>query len=211
MHRSIMAIYKSSTTPRTISNHFLTIKGMYFCFSSSFIVDTVGYHYQCKESYDVEWSKSRDSCPNLLNNETKKPVRANVPSPEQGRWCNVSYNYNSIAEMWSAWNGQYVDATFPRLIIRFEDMIFHTEKVVQSISQCSGWSQRDVFKYAVEPSKIHGWSTDFLGALMKTGTAKGRYANLTLPDFEYSRRAFNQTLMDLFQYVYGPGPIAPTD
>ena len=47
-------------------------------------------------------------------------------------------NYTSLVQVWNSFYQQYIDATFPRLIIRFEDTLFHLPEILHAIQQCAG-------------------------------------------------------------------------
>jgi hypothetical protein len=53
--------------------------------------------------------------------------------------------YKSLAHVWSEWYREYLDADFPRLIVRFEDLIFHAPAVLEQIRECVGavWKEED--------------------------------------------------------------------
>ena len=53
-------------------------------------------------------------------------------------------HWHSLLHVWNEWYHEYVfDAKFPRLIVRFEDLLFHTPAVVEQIRQCVGATYRD--------------------------------------------------------------------
>lgn len=57
----------------------------------------------------------------------------------------VSREYKSLAHAWSEWYREYLDADFPRLMVRFEDLIFHAPAVLEKIRECVGavWKEED--------------------------------------------------------------------
>jgi hypothetical protein len=86
------------------------------------------------------------------------------------------------------------------LIIRFEDTLFHAEKVMDLITECLGKPLSHPYLYHLEASKEHGRPADFFSALAKYGRAEGRYDGLTPDEKKYVRTALNPTLMKTFQY-----------
>jgi len=108
--------------------------------------------------------------------------------------------YKSLADMWSEWYQAYLDSDFPRLIIRFEDTLFHAEKVMQLVTECLGQPLDVPFQYHLGASKTHGNSNGFKDALSIYGRAEGRYNGLTSEDNVYASTAINSSLLELFHY-----------
>jgi hypothetical protein len=46
--------------------------------------------------------------------------------------------HDSMVHHWNDWYMAYVNATFPRVMIRFEDLIFHPVNVTRTICHCFG-------------------------------------------------------------------------
>ena len=108
--------------------------------------------------------------------------------------------------MWSNWNREYVEADFPRLFVRFEDILFNAEQVMNSVADCAGLSVRQPYRAMLKPSKDHGDSSSLLSAMIQYGTDSGRSSGLLRNDMEYSKKALDEDLMRLFQYA----PLKPT-
>ena len=108
--------------------------------------------------------------------------------------------YDSLVDMWSEWNRLYLDADYPRLIIRFEDTLFHAEQVMQAIHDCVGVPTNHSYEYLLNAAKDHGRSSSFVQALQKYGTDEGRLDGLSRDDLEYARTALDPKLMHLLHY-----------
>lgn len=103
----------------------------------------------------MEWDISKEHCPNLIEtdtldqiNNTKKMVHVSV------RWgTSFIRTWPSLVHLWSSWYREYYISktpgytdqnnlipydTIPRLMIRFEDILFHTEEVINEIRKCVG-------------------------------------------------------------------------
>ena len=73
-------------------------------------------------------------------------VRVRAPSPISATkgpvaWQpTVRYDYDSLAHLWSEWNRAYADlaADVPRLVVRYEDLLFDTERTMATICACAG-------------------------------------------------------------------------
>lgn len=154
----------------------------------------------CKKEYFVKWKWSRH-CPNLVDEKTGAPVPVEVkPPPLLGK---SSTTYASLADLWSVWNREYLEASYPRLIIRFEDYLFHGKQVLEQIVQCAGITPRvQHYQYHVEPAKKHGAATDFVTAIIKYGTDRSRSRGYDLPDLEYARQNLDPGLMRIFHYKH---------
>lgn len=162
----------------------------------------------CKDSYAASWDVGMEGhCPNLV------PSKEEVAS---GKYEDITTfevtvdrpfdeRYASLADMWSGWYQQYLHAEqfidpFPRLIIRFEDTLFHAEKVMELIVECVGETMKAPFQYHLEAAKEHGKPADFIAALSKYGREEGRYGGLTDDDMSYAQSALDSELMHLFHY-----------
>lgn len=90
----------------------------------------------------MQWKHNSGHCPNLISEfDGKSNVKVRV------QWGTKYRRYwASLAHVWSEWYLEYYEAQFPRLIIRFEDLLFHTPKVLDEIRQCAGaeWKHKHV-------------------------------------------------------------------
>jgi hypothetical protein len=102
--------------------------------------------------------------------------------------------------MWSEWNSQWVYTDTPRLMVRFEDILFHAERVMELITNCIGQPLAHPYRYHLEASKGHGNSSDFATALAKYGRGEGRLQGFEENGKEYLRTALHPRLMHYFRY-----------
>lgn len=133
----------------------------------------------CRNSYTASWSGKGDvsSCPKLKKDSKWNEVNV--------KFAPGSTHHKSLAHMWNDWYGEYfyenftmnatVDsqdrrvnaaAPFPRLMIRFEDIIFFPHEVTEQICKCAGGvighrpDDKDVanntFHYVVRSAKTGG-------------------------------------------------------
>lgn len=112
--------------------------------------------YQCKHPYAAKWHHSDKHCPNLAPNAVDLhlyhyttdtvPVMVKYDPP---------VNYTSLAHFWTDWYQQYLDADYPRLLVRFEDLQFHAKEMIDKICQCAGAVPREEgkFTYIVDSGK----------------------------------------------------------
>jgi len=165
----------------------------------------------CESPYTMEWERTTKHCPNLIEDSA---LLGDSESIEQmGSHVHVDWGGNkrtwpSLAHVWSEWYSEYVESEFPRLIVRFEDLLFHPEYVVDQIRQCSGADWRsDRFVYSTSPVKTNVYfeqykaQTGYVSAILKYGKDYGqRIRNMTDEDVEYAKDFLNSTIMQMFGY-----------
>jgi hypothetical protein len=164
-------------------------------------------HSMCKQGYGARWNhNSEKHCPNLVPNEYDrkrfKKLRnaSSVPvwmglSPKKGP------SWRSLIHLWNDWYEGYLEADFPRLIIRFEDTLFHGKEVMKQICQCGGAQQPSQFSYVVDEAKDHrGAQNNMVSAIIKYGTDTWRYHNMTDEDLLFAHQSLNPELMKAFHY-----------
>lgn len=173
----------------------------------------------CRHPYAADWIHDPDHCPNLLPNE----IDLNLMSMEEkdaistGVTMNVTVTYAeftrqhaTLVEFWNDWYKAYVEAPFPRLIVRFEDVVFHPKQITKTVCECAGGilDPSRPFRYIVDSAKkgaAHGTEkTSYVDALIKYGTEEGRYKGFEPEDLEYAREQLDPDLMRLFGYSYPP-------
>lgn len=203
-------------------------------------------------NYDAEWMLvPHRHCPNLVSipkdwdtpirkrpsNDTMQTYKVTVhhthqKSPQQ-RDSIADDEYDSLADMWSEYYNGYYHADFPRLIIRFEDMLFHRDYVMSQIAKCisspeessllhdrthssiyssaihAPSSHARQWKYRIRNVKDHdeGHSSSsfrLVSAVIQYGTSRGRYAGMADEDLRYAAKALDATLMKKLHYKAGP-------
>lgn len=166
----------------------------------------------------AHWPHHTDHCPNLVPNDVDRELIAKNPHHEalaNDNAVNVTVRYavfdqhhESLVHFWNDWYRDYVKAPFPRLIVRFEDLIFHPKSVIKAVCECAGGEMnlQKPFKYIVDSAKKgsahgqEGQKTSYVDALVKYGTEVGRYKGFEMPDLEYAKRNLDPELMRLFGY-----------
>jgi hypothetical protein len=107
-------------------------------------------------------------------------------------------------KVYNDWYNQYLlDAQYPRLIVRFEDLLLHTRQVVDTIATCVGAapsSSSSAFSYQINSAKSHGSGTGYVKAIFKTGDHAARVKSLTLDDVAYAGHHLDANLMQVFHY-----------
>jgi hypothetical protein len=173
----------------------------------------------CRHPYAADWVHEEDHCPNLLPNEydyqllaidEKEAAMNGVTMNVTVKYAEFSRQHASLVEFWNDWYKAYAEASFPRLIVRFEDVVFHPKQITKTVCECAG-GQLDPdrpFKFIVDSAKkgaAHGTEkTSYVDALIKYGTEEGRYEGFDGDDLEYAREHLDPDLMRLFGYRYPP-------
>jgi hypothetical protein len=146
----------------------------------------------CKHAYALEWNHDKGH-PNLLlsTNESSSTIGVSVNSnvnanatmnqvtleclePDRCRICTKTDYFESLASVWTNWNRQYVfnNASYPGLVIQYEDLLLHAEHIFKKISECAGISTiTATFKYQVTTAKNHGKPSGMLDHIVKLGDA----------------------------------------
>lgn len=170
----------------------------------------------CRHSYGANWPHDAAHCPNLVPNEIDTALLAEkkkVPGHSMNvevKYAEFRQHHDSLAGFWNDWYNDYVKAPFPRLIVRFEDIVFHPKQVTKTVCECAGgeMNRHRPFQYIVDSAKkgaAHGKDkTSYVDALVKYGTETGRYKGFEPADLEYARRHLDPNLMRLFGYHYPP-------
>lgn len=169
----------------------------------------------CKSPYAAIWKHRKFHCPNLIYskvdhhryNQLPQFSNPDIPSFEvtvdfDDTTYENSVKFDSLADLWSQWYKLYFDATYPRLIVRYEDLVFQPAKVLKEIATCVDAKVRPRLIFQLNTSKQHGSGTDFLKAISKTANAKVRLFNMTEEDFDFATKHLDSNLMTLFQYKH---------
>lgn len=157
----------------------------------------------CKNPYGAKWQHSAELCPNLVQEEGSSiPVTTKYTFGKQSKKpIRFSISYDSLVHLWNAYYREYLESRHPRLLIRFEDILFHGPAVLQAISDCVGVPMEKSFEYFVEKSKHHGeGGTGFLQALVKYGSSSGRVNHYNDRDLAFAVNNLDSTLLQKFNY-----------
>jgi hypothetical protein len=126
------------------------------------------------------------------------------------RYKLVNTTHLSLAHLWNDWYKEYFEATFPRLLVRMEDLLFHAEQVVQQVCTCVGGSTTSPkqFQYITDSAKhgaIHGTDkTNLVTAMIRYGNSAilNRTNGMTNEDQDYAQHNLDKQLMRLFGYQH---------
>ena len=158
---------------------------------------------QCKHNYEARWPHSI-FCPNLAKPELLPNGKPDIV-PIKVKY-NPPANYTSLAHYWAQWYKEYLEADYPRLIVRFEDIQFHAKELVETVCQCAGAVSREddaLFRYVVDSAKwgaAHKSHTNMVSAMVKYGSEENRFKGMREVDWLVAKEGFTPEIMDLFGY-----------
>jgi hypothetical protein len=154
----------------------------------------------CKNPYSAKWPHY-GKCPNLRQQDG---VAWNNVTVKYGA---ASDHYQSLAHLWNDWYRQYdPEATYPWVMIRMEDLVFHTQSTVQQVCACAGGEMRTdrPFQYVADSAKKdspgHDTTTGYAQAWIKYSKPLAVQAGFAKDDYEAALTALNAELMDKFGY-----------
>jgi len=189
------------------------------------------YHWMqsmCKSPYAAHWRHGPHRCPNLVpskrDNEkwdnivfdqkelhtkdatTRNDDEGDSVTPFQVKITfdkdDIEY-FDSLIDLWNEWYRPYWKNKdgYPRIIVRFEDMLMHAPVVMDQIAKCVGVELgAKEYKYQTDSAKGHGSHTTFLKAIMKSADGEMRSKGLTLKDKIYAAQHLDTEMMEAFQY-----------
>jgi hypothetical protein len=171
----------------------------------------------CRHEYAMIWPHNKTiHCPNLvpdgisdyMDDPRKQTTNSSVPVTVQYKEFTVTHD--SLLHHWNEWYTAYTAAAiFPRVVVRFEDLIFHPVAVTTAVCECAGGAVNEKFKYVTGSAKVgaaHGKEkTGYIDAIIRYGNDRGdRWKGMTEADLRYTRDHLDPTLMALFGYHYPP-------
>lgn len=165
-------------------------------------------HSMCKEGYGARWDhNSEKHCPNLVpNTYDRKRFKRLKDASSVSVWMGGSRrkgpSWPSLIHLWNDWYESYFNADFPRLIIRFEDTLYHGEQVLRQVCRCGGAEHNSKMSYVVNEAKWNHRASqnNMISAIIKYGTHSRRYDNMTDADLLFASAELNADLMEVFRY-----------
>mmetsp|Transcript_4339 Transcript_4339/g.10475 ORF Transcript_4339/g.10475 Transcript_4339/m.10475 type:complete len:513 (-) Transcript_4339:187-1725(-) len=190
----------------------------------------------CRHTYAAKWPYRKKHCPNLIatdedienmpvlhqkfgntlgkDNHEERLIPVRVKYSKE-----VAHEHSSLAHFYSDWYSDYLGSDIPRVVVRFEDLLFHGEEVARAMCECGGGvpvpdnERSGKFVHVSESAKTgptaHGPlkdRTNLVGALIKYGSFEHRTDNMTPDDLEAARRYLDPEIMEKFGYRHPPSP-----
>jgi len=160
----------------------------------------------CRHTYAANWLHNEEHCPNLVpltKNELHHAKGApTVPVNVRYSDKNVTH-HKSLADLWNDWYSDWLDAEFPRLVVRYEDLLFHAEAVVGQICTCGGGVLHGKFTYIEDSAKlgsVHKGSNGLVKALISYGNTTRRTDVFRAPDLRYASKTLRKDILHTFRY-----------
>ncbi len=166
------------------------------------------YHWMgsmCRQNYAALWLVS-DHCPNLVKDVQSQELFGVEVVYKKDR----TYNYESLPDLWSTWYTDYLHThDFPRLMIRYEDLLFYPKEVVTAVCECGGgkvWSSQGGIHHIEESAKKEHYKNSapvgIVSAIKRYGKEDHRSDTMTGEDLAYAKDAISSELMDVFHYSH---------
>ncbi|GKY91834.1 hypothetical protein MPSEU_000155000 [Mayamaea pseudoterrestris] len=203
---------------RTYKDDFLTANAM---FAGVTVRDPLKWaQSMCRHEYGANWHHDKSlHCPNLIPIPAEQELlvkhHLNLSKtgaiPVEVHYAEFNVQHDSLIDFWNDWYREYANVKWPRLLVRFEDLVFFPQQVTKTVCECAGGelNHNRPFKFIVESAKkgdaAHGKLSDrttYIDALVKYGTEQGRYKGYTREDLDYVRKHLDPKLMELFHYKY---------
>jgi hypothetical protein len=132
-----------------------------------------------------------------LEDSPKVPLRV--------RYKSGNIHHESLAHMWKDWYQEYYEASFPRLVIRLEDVVFYPKQVLQSVCDCVGGTLTTPLVLRGDSAKnmdphMHGKDTTNLADAMVSHILFNRTRNMTHDDVRYAEQVFQDSVLEKFGY-----------
>lgn len=143
------------------------------------------------------------------------PVDFHLSEVPQRKWL----HFESLVDLWHDYYSSYWNTDAPRLMVRFEDTIFHLAQVMESIRQCVNGTYTNPNQTVApiqESAKAHGarekggGKAGFLKILYRVASPSARIQDLEDLELEYTADFMKR--WELFQkFGYAPPPRTASD
>jgi hypothetical protein len=165
------------------------------------------------QNYAAQFDHNKEMCPNI------------VPYPEDilvhPRYANKKYipvhikydgglkiQYDSLPQVWNDWYRQYINVTYPAVIVRMEDLIFHAETVIPQLCECAGAKFKGTLMHSAEVRnqnhgiELNATANGLLRSVVRYGNITNRRKGYPTNQLEAAHKILDPVLMDLFAYPY---------
>ena len=156
-------------------------------------------------AYAAHFRKNPKCCPSPLDLRRLAVHGGAVRNFTVGYKKHDRRSYANLVEMWNEWYRAYADTPLPRLIVRYEDLLFEPRDTVRRICACVGGQLKldfDPFADAAKFGAGHGGSagTSRASAISRYGSEATRYDLLDAKDLAFYERTADAGLVARFRY-----------
>lgn len=169
----------------------------------------------CDHSYTARWTQSTRSSGSCMNlNDPDQSVRVKFEGSWSKKWRQTSriVRYKNLVDMWNSYYNDYINATFPRAVIRYEDLLLYVNEIIPQLCECVGgttkYSKNNENRNSIYISresakgKGHGKTNGLVESVMKYGNSEKRSRGFTRGDLEFAHDTMDQDLMRILQYSF---------
>jgi hypothetical protein len=184
----------------------------------------------CRNNYEAKFDHDpKHYCPNIVleKQQTANNLASNLTyyTPvhvSYDKTNGVVQDYQSLVHMWNEWYKEYLDATFPRIIIRLEDLLFYPTQTLAKLCSCGGMGNNNpqgqeqaALQYPSSSAKygkhhttrtgtgtgsLEHNKTGLLDAMLRFGNPMHR--RLETKQSQAVKELLSQELMETFGYPY---------
>ena len=131
------------------------------------------------------------------------------------RYKSETRNHESLAHMWKEWYDEYFDesiASWPRLMVRLEDLVFYPHETLKQICECVEGTYVGEENLVLSMDSVKGKNADNIHGKDKTGLIKAmishalnnRTEGMTVEDADFAKKILQNSVMQVFGYKLPP-------
>eukprot|EP00586_Coscinodiscus_wailesii_P017989 CAMPEP_0172513402 /NCGR_PEP_ID=MMETSP1066-20121228/252328_1 /TAXON_ID=671091 /ORGANISM="Coscinodiscus wailesii, Strain CCMP2513" /LENGTH=295 /DNA_ID=CAMNT_0013293657 /DNA_START=373 /DNA_END=1260 /DNA_ORIENTATION=- len=153
----------------------------------------------CRNRYNVRWDYDERHCPEFNPVEPRSPI---VEYDVHTDTTSYTLQYANMVDLWNQFHKGHFNAAHPRLMIRYEDTIFHPKTVVKQVCECAGGIMRNKFNFRIQTTKSHNGGPEnmLVAAMIKYGSVKMRLDGFTVDDAYFGKAQLDKELTAAFHY-----------
>eukprot|EP01083_Nonionella_stella_P240695 841211_1 len=170
----------------------------------------------CRHAYAASWRHNPNHCPNLVASEGEEIRKRGLEKDVKGRNLfrvivafqkTEKYTYTSLVDLYNRWYRDYLEIKdFPRLMIRYEDLLLYHEEIVTKVCHCGGGTvinaMNGIHHDSSSAKPNHKGSNGLTEAMIRYGSEDHRTDTMTNHDLEFANEELDSELMNLFHYTY---------
>ena len=126
---------------------------------------------------------------------------------DNNRWKR-QVEYGDFVDLWNTFYRDYLNADFPHLIVRYEDLLLHADEVIPQICECVGGEVTNaenrvhIGKDSAKETRTFGKTDNLVESLIRYGSSELRTERHSKGDIVYAIENLGKDLMEIFHYEY---------